>query len=190
MKCSLALLLTASLLAGCVSAPLAPMPGRQSVRDFSLDGRFALRATRPDQPAQSAGGRLAWTHKNQTDRILLANPLGYGLAEIETGPQISRLRLADGKTSQSTDPDSLIEEVTGQRLPVARLPAWLLGRSGGRAQIEHDPLGRPLRLLEDGWQIDYMYDNDAPDALPDRLNLSNGNGLELRLRIEEWKDIP
>ncbi len=186
----IALLLAGSLLAGCATIPPAPLPSRQSVRDFALDGRFALRATQPDQPAQSASGRLAWTHKNQIDRILLANPLGYGVAEIESGPDISRLRLADGKISESTDPDSLIEEVTGQRLPVARLPAWLLGRSGGRAQIEHDPLGRPLRLLEDGWQIDYIYDNDAPDALPGRLTLSNGNGLELRLRIEEWKDSP
>lgn len=186
----IALLLAGSLLVGCATAPPAPWPGRQSIRNFSLEGRFALRATQPDQPTQSAGGRLAWTHENQIDRILLANPLGYGVAEIETGPEISRLRLADGKISESADPDSLIEEVTGQRLPVARLPAWLLGRSGGRAQIENDRLGRPLRLREDGWQIDYIYDNDAPDALPGRLTLSNGDGLELRLRIEEWKDSP
>lgn len=184
------LLLVAGLLAGCASLPPPPLPARQDLRDFALEGRFALRATPPDQPAQSAGGRLAWTHKNQIDTILLANPLGYGVAEIESGPAIARLRLADGKTSESSDPDSLIEEVTGQRLPVARLPAWLLGRSGGRAQIAHDDLGRPLRLVEDGWQIDYAYDNAAPDALPGRLTLSNGDGLELRLRIEQWKNAP
>eukprot|EP00825_Cyclidium_porcatum_P043477 TRINITY_DN6170_c0_g1_i1.p3 TRINITY_DN6170_c0_g1~~TRINITY_DN6170_c0_g1_i1.p3 ORF type:complete len:100 (+),score=25.06 TRINITY_DN6170_c0_g1_i1:289-588(+) len=85
----------------------------------------------PGQAPQSSGGRLTWTHQNRSDRVLLSSPLGYGLAEIETTPELSRLRTAEGKQRESTDPDALIEEVTGQRLPVTRLPAWLLGRSGG-----------------------------------------------------------
>ena len=166
------------------------MLARDQLRNFALEGRFALRVTLPGQAVQNSGGRLTWTHENRSDRVLLSSPLGYGLAEIETSPEISRLRTADGKMRESTDPDALIEEVTGQRLPISRLPAWLLGRSGGKARIEPDDLGRPLRLSEDGWQVDYSFEDDSLGALPTRLTLSRNGEIELRLRIEEWKETP
>jgi len=190
LKLRVALLLAVSLLAGCASSPPVQLAHRDNIRDFALEGRFALRITLSGQAVQNSGGRLSWTHQNLSDRVLLSNPLGYGVAEIETTPEISRLRTADGKTSESSDPDSLIEEVTGQRLPVSRMPAWLLGRSGGKARIEVDALGRPARLTEDGWQVDYSFADDSPSALPARLTLTRDGEIELRLRIEEWKDAP
>lgn len=190
MKLRFALLLAASLLSACAGTPPAPLASRGQIRDFSLEGRFALRVTLPGQAVQNSGGRLTWTHQNRSDRVLLSSPLGYGLAEIETTPEISSLRTANGETRASSDPDALIEEVTGQRLPVSQLPAWLLGRSGGKARIESDAHGRPARLTEDGWQVDYSFESDSPDALPARLTLSRNGEIELRLRIEEWKDKP
>lgn len=190
MRLRFALLLAGSLLAGCASVPPAALPPREQIRDFALEARFALRVSLPDKAAQSSGGRLSWEHKNGGDRILISNPLGYGVAEIETTSAWSRLRTADGKTSESPNPDSLMEEVTGQRLPVSRLPAWLLGRSSRSAQISTDGYNRPRQLLEAGWQVDYAYDDDAPTALPARLTLSRDGEIELRLRIEEWKDKP
>jgi outer membrane lipoprotein LolB len=83
-----------------------------------------------------------------------------------------------------------MEEVTGQRLPVTRMPAWLLGRSGGAAQIVNDERNRPSRLREAGWQVDYGYEDEAGSALPTRVTLSRDGEIELRLRIEEWKDNP
>lgn len=190
MKSGFLLVLATSLLAACTSVPPAPLAARDNIRNFTLEGRFALRVTLPGQAVQNSGGRLTWTHQNRSDRVLLSSPLGYGLAEIETTPEISRLRTAEGKTRESTDPDALIEDVTGQRLPVSRMPAWLLGRSGDNARIESDAQGRPARLNEDGWQIDYAFENDNPNALPSRLTLSRNGEIELRLRIEEWKDTP
>jgi outer membrane lipoprotein LolB len=183
-------LLIASLLSACASVPPGSMPARDQVGDFALAARFALRVSLPEQAAQSSGGRLSWTHKNGDNRILLSSPLGYGLAEIETAAGRSLLRTADGKTLESADPDALMEEVTGQRLPISRLPAWLLGRASNAAQIDKDEQQRPTQLREAGWQIDYAYDDDAAAALPARLTLSRDQEIELRLRIEEWKENP
>ena len=190
MNRGFALLLAASLLAGCAGVSTAPLLPRDAIRAFSLEGRFALRVTLPGQTPQNSGGRLSWTHQNLSDRVLLSSPLGYGLAEIETTPELSRLRTAEGKKSESTDPDTLIEEATGQRLPITRLPAWLLGRSGGNGRIEPDAFGRPGHLSEDGWQVDYAYDDETPAALPARLTISRPGEIELKLRIEEWKEAP
>ena len=190
MKFRFALLVAAGLITGCASTPPATLAPRDNIRNFALEGRFALRVTMPGQAPQNSGGRLTWTHQNRSDRVLLSSPLGYGLAEIDTTPELSRLRTADGKTRESTDPDVLMEDVTGQRLPVSRLPAWLLGRSGGSARIEADAHGRPTRLFEDDWRIDYSFDDENPSSLPSRLTLTRQGEIELRLRIEEWKDAP
>ena len=190
VRFALTLGLLLGLLTGCASLPPPTLPARQDIRDFVLEARFALRATLPGQSSQSSGGRMTWTHRAASEQILLANPLGYGLAEIDSTPERSRLRTADGKESESSDPDALIEELTGLRLPVARLPAWLTGRAGGDAEIEIDAVGRPTRLHEAGWQIDYAYDDNRPGALPARLHISLPGEIDLKLRIEEWRALP
>ena len=193
MKWHLAPLFACSLLAACAgiqpSTPLATLPARDQVGNFALEARFALRVSPPDGKPENSGGRLSWAHKNGDDRILISNPLGVGLAEIDAGPTRSRLRTGDGQDFESSDPDALIEQVTGQRLPVRRLPEWLLGR-GATTRIESDAWGRPVRLSEAGWQIDYAYPDSAPGALPERVTLSRDKEIELLLRIEEWSVAP
>ena len=72
----------------------------------------------------------------------------------------------------------------------ARLPGWLLGRPGAGARIEADPWGRPGKLHEAGWQVDYFYEDTRPAALPSRLTISRPGEIELKLRIEEWRETP
>ena len=184
-----AALLACGLLAGCASVPPEPPAARDQVRDFALEARFALRVSLPDRAPESSGGRLDWEHKNGRDRILIANPLGVGIAEIETGPTLSILRTGDGRQHESNDPDALIEQVTGQRLPIRQLPEWLLGR-GNPARIDNDASGRPARLDAAGWQVDYVYPDSAPGALPERVTLRRDSEIELRLRIETWNTAP
>jgi outer membrane lipoprotein LolB len=181
---------TALLLGACSSQPPAPSASRDDLRDFIMDARFALRLNRPEQAPQSAAGRLTWEHRQQGERILIASPLGYGLAEIETTPEIAHLRTADGKTRSSADPDELMEAATGERLPVSRLPAWLLGQPGKDGQLRRDPQQRPQQLHEAGWQVDYAYDDESAASLPARVTLRRADEIELRLRIEEWRTAP
>jgi outer membrane lipoprotein LolB len=182
-----AALLAGGLLAGCAGVPPDLGATREQVGDFSVDARFALRAGGPDGKPLSSGGRLTWEHRSDSDRVLILSPFGTGIAEIESGPGGAVLRLADGRTRVEADPDALIEEVTGQRLPVRRLPYWLLGRATG---VERDGSGRPLRASEAGWQIAYTYGDDAPGALPAGVTVTRGSEVELRLRLEEWRQAP
>lgn len=190
MSLRTAALLAGILLAGCASAPSGLRAPRDEIGDFALEGRFALRVSLPEQKPRSSGGRLAWEHRNGSDRVLISSPLGIGMAEIETSPAGSRLRLADGQTRESADPDALIEEITGQRLPVRQLPQWLVGHPGSNARTERDASGRPLHLTDAGWRIEYAYADEAPGALPSAVTLSRGDEVELRVRIEEWREAP
>lgn len=188
MSLRFALPLACGLLAACATTPPPTLPARAEVRDFALDARFALRISLADRAPESSGGRLAWEHKNGNDRILISSPLGAAVAEIDATPTLSRLRTADGQTREAADADALMAEVTGQRLPIRQLPAWLLGRGGGK--LEKDAGGRPLRLAAAGWLVDYAYADEAPDALPERVTLRRADEIELRLRIEEWRVSP
>ncbi len=183
-------LLACALLTACATTPPDKRPARNEVRDFTLEARFALRVSLPDRAPESSGGRLAWQHKNGDNRILISNPLGIGMAEIDTGPSLSRLRTADGQTRESPDPDALMEEVSGQRLPIRQLPDWVLGRSVDPNHLQKDNSGRPARLFEAGWQIEYTYADETPDALPELVTLRRNGEIELRLRIEEWRVAP
>ena len=187
---SIGAVLACSLLAACASVPPGPLAPRDWIGDFVLDARFALRVSVPNGPPENSGGRLEWEHRNGSDRILISSPLGVGVAEIDVGPGGGRLRTADGQLRESADADALMEEVTGQRLPVRQLPKWLLGRSGAAAMVTSDSAGRPARLSEAGWQIDYAYPDDNPGALPKLVSLRRDDEIDLRLRIEEWRAAP
>lgn len=182
--------LAALLLAGCASAPLVTTFEREAMRGFEMNGRFSLRVEEGERPAQSASGRLDWVHQPPENRLLIANPLGHAVAELSIDPVRSRLQLADGSRHESDDPEALLASVTGRRLPVTRIPDWLLGRGNLGAQRLDDAFGRPLELRENDWQIDYAYDEDRPGAPPTRLTIRRNGDLELRLRIEEWKALP
>lgn len=193
------LVLAAAVLvqAACSTVPTAPsgLPARSEIRDFALEARFALRLERPYEAPESASGRLSWQHSKGTDHILVANPLGQGLAEIERTAGVARLRTSDGKVRESSDPAVLLQETVGYPLPLGELPAWLLGRPTASGRLETDALGRPRLLADAGWRIEYDYDSEAADALPARLTLRREPGaglrsLELRLRIEEWQSTP
>ncbi|MGB5008787.1 MAG: lipoprotein insertase outer membrane protein LolB, partial [Candidatus Dechloromonas phosphoritropha] len=71
--------------------------------------------------------------------------------------------------------------------PVRQLPGWLLGRGGATANVSSDSAGRPTRLVDAGWQIDFSYPDDNPGALPTLVSLRRGDEIEIRLRIEEWR---
>lgn len=177
------------LLVACASAPRLQegLPGRQDLRDFAVEARFALKIERHGEVVQHGSGRLSWNHKNSGDAVFLANPLGTGLAEIDIGPQGARLRDARGELHQHADADVLMQQVTGYALPVSRLAFWLLGRPGVAGELQSDAQGRPQRLREGGWQIDYVYADAAAESLPVRLEINRAGEVQLILRIEEWR---
>lgn len=181
----LALLLTA-----CASVPVSgSLPSRQGLRDFEVAGRFSLRVQTPGEAGRSASGRLSWLHRQQRDHVLLASPLGQGVAELVLGER-AELILADGQRRVADDADALLAAATGYALPVSRLADWLLGEPGPDGRLTRDAQGRPLRLLAAGWQIDYAYADEDADALPIRLLIERAGELELRLRLETWNALP
>ena len=177
-----------ALLGACAAVPSSPggvaATRRDALDDFSLEGRFSLR-----HEDKNYSGRLSWRHSGADNELLLASPFGQGLAQITTSERGAQLTMSDGKVYAAADSELLTREVLGYPLPLAQLTDWVRGR-GASGDLELDGGGRPLRLRHDDWRIAYEYDGDDAQALPSRLVALRDDGLELRLRIDEWAVPP
>lgn len=177
-----------ALLGACAAVPSSPgsvaVAKRDALDDFSLEGRFSLR-----HEEQNYSGRLSWRHSGADNELLLASPFGQGLAQLTTSERGAQLTMSDGQVYAAADSEALTREVLGYPLPLARLTDWVRGRAA-TGELELDGSGRPLLLRHDGWRIDYEYDGDDAQALPNRLVARRDDGLELRLRIDEWTALP
>lgn len=169
-------------LSGVFSPAGEPLPAhRDALQDFSIEARFSLR-----HEEKNHTGRLSWRHAGSRDDLLLASPFGQGMAEIAADASGVRLTTSDGKLYEAADAETLTQQSLGFPLPLKNLVNWVRGRRSGGEFDTADAFGRPLRVRQGAWRIDYEYDSDDPQALPGRLFIERDGGLELRLRIDEW----
>ncbi len=175
----------ALLLAGCAGFPASSesVPARDSLADFSLEGRFSLR-----HEEKNYSGRLRWRHLGQSNEVLLSSPFGQGMAEIVANESGARLTMGDGQVYVAKDAETLTQEVLGYPLPLTLLTDWVRGRAGA-GEIVRDAFGRLLRVQHAGWSIDYGYENDDAQAPPNRIFAQRAGGSDLRLRIDEWRRL-
>jgi outer membrane lipoprotein LolB len=173
-----------SLLAGCAQLPHAPAPDVRPANlesaSFAMNGRVSIAHY---GERHSAG--LHWTHRGQSDEVLLLTPLGQTAVRVYRNN--INATLDDGnKHYQADNADVLMEKVLGWHLPLRGLHQWVLGLAdtGSPAQIKRDSKGRISELLQDDWEVRYL--RYAPDGLPTRLQLSHEH-LEVRLLIDGWQ---
>lgn len=156
---------------------------------WEFTGRISVSA--PDSAGQQAWhGEIRWSQQGDSYDIQLNAPLGQGALHLSGDAQGVRLRTGDGTEEFAADPETLLQQRLGLRLPVSGLRYWVRARPDPRAaQTEElNAVGRLLRLVQSGWEIDYKrYAGTASGDLPDKLFLRNPEArLEVRLVIEQW----
>jgi outer membrane biogenesis lipoprotein LolB len=129
-------------------------------------------------------------HGPTGDHVLIQDPFGNGLAELEHGPLTTRIRMADGSVAEDADPEALMLRLTGLPLPVRGIGDWLSGRLPPAETrdwvLDRDSLGRTSRLVRDGWSVRFEYAEALAEALPARIFASRQDALELRLSADRW----
>lgn len=170
------------LLSGCASQSVVTRPVQPEVAPFAMNGRISVRH---NGSRDSAGFR--WTHRENTDEILLQNPLGQTAARIFRDDGHAMLDNG-GRHYEDSDVESLMMQVLGWRLQLDGLHHLVLGmQSSSAALIDRDASGRIAVLRQDGWEVRYLaYADDKPDSLPARMQLLRDN-LQLTLVIDEWE---
>jgi outer membrane lipoprotein LolB len=176
----------AFVVAGCASAPFAPLPALPLLPDapFAIDGRLSAR-----RGNEAVSVSFAWMHAAPRDEFVVTTPFGAAVAELSGDASIQRVvvRTADGRHEAASDWATLTERVVGFPLPVAALAFWARGvpRADAPHTVEIDGAGRVDVLRQDGCEIVYAY-ADGGARLPSRLRLLC-HDLELRIVIDRWR---
>ena len=179
-----------SLLSGCAQLPSPPAlnarPAQLETAAFAMNGRISI-----NHYGERRSAGLHWTHRGQSDEVLLLTPLGQTAVRVYRDERNATLDDGD-KHYQADNPETLMEKVLGWHLPLRGLHQWVLGLpdTGSPVQITRDNKGRISELLQDGWEVRYLgYADSRADSLPARLQLSHEH-LKVQLLIDEWQWNP
>jgi outer membrane lipoprotein LolB len=176
--------------AACTFNPVAPPvdPVARKMFDvFSISGRLSA-----SDGEQSASGRLDWEHRIEMDRWTVSGPFGQIVAQIDSGPEGAEVLLADGERRYAPQVADLVPILlpgaAGAGLPPDRLAAWVQAAPPGDAEVRTlDAWGRPARLVDRGWVVDYLgYRDESPEAMPRLVEISRGE-FRLRLVVDRWE---
>ena len=183
------------LAAGCAVAPPASptapdaWAARQStlarLTQWQADGRIGVVNGQDGWHAS-----FQWAQQDPTYRIDIIGPLGQGRVTIQGDEREVSIQTQDGQRSTAPDPDLLLEQTLGLRLPVTGLRYWVRGlpAPGPTALLQTDAAGRLTRLEQNGWVIEYP--TYAPSSvfnldLPERI-VARRLDLGVKLVIEQW----
>ncbi len=183
----LALILLLGACATPVQAPHPAWPARQAalgaLRAWNLNGRLAVTNEQDGWHAS-----LYWVQQGAVYAIDLVGPLGQGRVQIQGDARTVSIRTADGKTQQADDPDALLEQAVGVRIPLRGLVYWVRGLPDPvqPSALAFDEQGRLSHLEQDGWTLDYL-DYMAVDrlALPRRMRAWRGD-LKVQIVVNDW----
>ncbi|MFP4160752.1 MAG: lipoprotein insertase outer membrane protein LolB [Ectothiorhodospira sp.] len=196
---ALAGLLPLVLAACAVSPPQPPVDDaerawRERVETLSgrdewvLQGRLALAVEE-----ERWNAHMRWRQEGGDYEIRVFGPFGRQAARLQGHREGVTLHTREGTVRHARDPDGLVYDALGWRLPVSGLRYWILGIPAPRGDVkarELDAAGRASRLEQAGWTVRYQrYDETQRPALPDRMTLEYDD-IRLRLVLDDWRMGP
>lgn len=136
---------------------------------FSRVGRFALTVTEEGGRQDAVQGGFSWLDERSRYALDLTNPLGAIQARVEGDSRIATLTRSNGEQLQADDPDGLVEQALGSRIPVSGLRDWFegkLSRAPAATDVVRDDQGRLTAFEQGGWRANLSrYDDQGPELL-------------------------
>lgn len=182
---------------GPAPPPLAPAAAEaaQSAREtelrkqtgWSLSGRIALSNGR-----NGGSGRIEWQQDGDRYEVALSAPVTRQSWRLSGDIAGARLEGLEGGTRSGPDAAALLREATGWEIPVAALSDWVRGLRAvgqGPASVRYGADGRPARIEQGGWTIDYRWPATDASALPSRVDAVRGEA-KVKLIVDEWQSAP
>lgn len=162
----------------------------ETLDDWQIKGRIAVRS-------EDDGGSASFDWQQQGDqyRIRLRGPFGQGAVVMNGDADGVWLHRADHSPVFALNPERLLEQQTGWRVPVSGLRYWLRGLPVPDEQHRYqlDNKGYLLDIKQRDWQIDFSnynaYNALNNRVLPTRLKLHH-QPLRVKIIIDAWQPVP
>ena len=157
--------------------------------DYSFQGRVAV-----SKGKNGGSGRIDWVQQGSEYRIQLSAPVTRQSWKLtgDSHHEGGRLEGLEGGPREGEDAQQVLLEATGWDIPVNQLPDWVRGLvaddTGAAEHVERDGDGRPRRVEQMGWQIQYLdwypAEGDRP-VLPRRIEATSGDA-KVRVLVDSW----
>ena len=156
---------------------------KTDLKDWRFAAKLSVKAL-----DRGFAGRLDWTQKKSSFRILISGPLGFGRARIE-GNRISASMEQNEQVFIGT-PEMLISAAIGISIPMDNLRWWLSGSPspiGGPIEYSDRDLDkRFISFSQDGWRLSFSgYSSTPLGYLPKKIIGQNSN-LSFKLIVSKW----
>lgn len=154
------------------------------INDWLLTGRVAIVNTH-----ESWHLNMKWQKHDDKYILDLSGPFGAGHAQL-TGTKNDVLLVdADQRHFYAEQPDQLLQDVTGVRMPVQSLLYWIRGLSDNNIKKEKqmlDDYGRLAMLEQAGWRVRFKsYVDIEKHEMPQKIFI-DGSDLKVKIFIDEW----
>ncbi len=192
-------LLLVLLLTACSPTPTRPLP------DTTPEQSWQLRQQQLKQLSHwQLSGRLAvlneheawhmsmeWQQRLDRYSLNIIAPLGQGSMKLHGDAVQVMLMTDEGETINSNDPDHLLYQQLGWKVPVSALRYWVLGLPApGDNQQSLDEYGRLIQLKQAGWEIEFIdYQPHLGVELPRKVFINN-HLAKVKLVISNWQPLP
>ncbi|MBJ9952786.1 MULTISPECIES: lipoprotein insertase outer membrane protein LolB [unclassified Acinetobacter] len=146
---------------------------------FNLEGKIGVKT-----PKQSGSAFYTWAQNDHDFNIQLNGILGLGKTIIEGKSGEVTLNSAKTGLISAESPEQLLEKATGWVAPITHIVDWVQGYPATEnAQVARDSTQRISQIVEDGWTVDFNYNNQA--TLPNKLILKQQleSGQENRITM-------
>lgn len=160
----------------------------RAVDHWTAVGRIAVRT---EEEAWNAS--LRWEQRGESYRIRITAPMGQGAMQLSGEPGRVVLVTSENERFSARDPETLIFDHLGWRMPVSGLRFWIQGladpaTSTGQLILRDD--GYPRRLVQSGWTVRYLrFGEEQPAAFPNKVFLDRGE-LSVRIVVNRWDLTP
>ncbi|MGV8961198.1 MAG: lipoprotein insertase outer membrane protein LolB [Stenotrophomonas sp.] len=156
--------------------------------EWAFQGRVAVSKGR-----NGGSGRIDWQQQAGRYQIQLSAPVTRQSWRLSGGDGTGgRLEGLEGGPREGADAQQLLWDATGWEIPVDQLPDWVRGLiavdAAAPEQVLRDADGRPRRIRQRGWDIqftDWFPATAGQPALPRRLDAVNGDA-KVRLIVDSW----
>ncbi len=156
----------------------------QQIQQWQLKGRLAI-----INDVEAWHLNVDWQQRNNDYLISMWGPFGAGRVELTGNDSGVRLVDADQAVYYSADPESLLYEHTGVRMPVNGLRYWILGLAHPAREVARptlDQYGRLASVSQDKWDVQLRhYTRIGAHELPDKLSISRDD-IKVKVVVDDW----
>ena len=154
------------------------------IENWNLKALIAIR-----NQSDAGTATLQWQQQLQKYHILIFGPIGTGSYELTGQPGKVELASSNGHRFYAKNPESLLQQQTGWKLPISHLHFWIRGlpAPGISAEKNLDHSNHLIGLKQDGWDIQFLrYVSVNGIDLPNKIFMNNSQ-VNVKIIINQWQ---